>query len=58
MGHLIPAGTGLKKFRDVLVTSKETPVVSEKPVEEPEPANGEEEVVVVKKTRKRSKTVA
>ena len=58
MGHLIPAGTGLKKFRDVLVTSKETPVVSEKPVEEPEPVTGEEEVVVVKKTRKRSKTVA
>ena len=58
MGHLIPAGTGLKKFRDVLVTSKETSLVAEKPVEEPETATEEEEVVVVKKTRKRSKTVA
>ncbi len=25
MGHLIPAGTGQKKFRDVIVNSKETP---------------------------------
>ena len=58
MGHLIPAGTGLKKFRDVIVTTKEAAVVAEKPVEEVEASVAEEEVVVVKKTRKRTKTVA
>jgi DNA-directed RNA polymerase subunit beta' len=58
MGHLIPAGTGLKKFRDVIVTTREAPKAAEQPVEEIASAEAEEEVVVVKKTRKRSKTVA
>ncbi|MEI7907743.1 MAG: DNA-directed RNA polymerase subunit beta', partial [Bacteroidota bacterium] len=60
MGHLIPAGTGLKKFREVLVTSKTPSRVMEKPavVEEPTDAMKEEEVVLVKKARKKSKVTA
>lgn len=58
MGHLIPAGTGLKKFRDVIVTSKKPPRVIEKPtVEEPAVTQPtEEEVVLVKKAKKKSKS--
>jgi DNA-directed RNA polymerase subunit beta' len=57
MGHLIPAGTGLKKFREVLVTSKKPSRVVEKAavVEEPTDAEKEEEVVLVKKARKKAK---
>ncbi len=58
MGHLIPAGTGLKKFREVIVSSKEPPKVIEKPAEPVEGSTAEEEVVVVKKTRRKTKTVA
>jgi hypothetical protein len=58
MGHLIPAGTGLKKFRDVLVSSKEESKGEEKIAVPVESGETEEEVVVVKKTRKRTKTVA
>src|SRR3990172_9522609 len=29
MGHLIPAGTGIKEFRDIIVTSKDGGVVAE-----------------------------
>jgi DNA-directed RNA polymerase subunit beta' len=31
MGHLIPAGTGLRHFRDIVVTSTEKPELEEKP---------------------------
>jgi DNA-directed RNA polymerase subunit beta' len=58
MGHLIPAGTGLKKFRDVLVSTKEQSKGEEKIAVPVESGETEEEVVVVKKTRKRTKTVA
>jgi DNA-directed RNA polymerase beta' subunit len=60
MGHLIPAGTGLKKFREVLVTSKTPSRVIEKPavIEEPTDEMKEEEVVLVKKARKKSKVTA
>ncbi|KAB2924543.1 MAG: DNA-directed RNA polymerase subunit beta' [Bacteroidetes bacterium] len=60
MGHLIPAGTGLKKFRDVLVTSKTPTRVIEKPVaaEEPTDEAKEEEVVLVKKARKKTKSAS
>ncbi|MBX2990608.1 MAG: DNA-directed RNA polymerase subunit beta' [Bacteroidetes bacterium] len=34
MGHLIPAGTGLKYFKDILVTPKDTEDVVEEQVEE------------------------
>ncbi len=57
MGHLIPAGTGLKKFREVLVTSMKPSRVVEKPavVEAQTDAEKEEEVVLVKKARKKAK---
>jgi hypothetical protein len=57
MGHLIPAGTGLKKFREVLVTSQKPTRVIEKPatVDEPTDEMKEEEVVLVKKARKKPK---
>ncbi|HAP35862.1 MAG TPA: DNA-directed RNA polymerase subunit beta', partial [Bacteroidetes bacterium] len=60
MGHLIPAGTGLKKFREVLVTSKKPSRFVEKPVVQEEPSDEmkEEEVVLVKKARKKSKVTA
>ncbi|HZV12585.1 MAG TPA: DNA-directed RNA polymerase subunit beta', partial [Candidatus Kapabacteria bacterium] len=32
VGHLIPAGTGLKKYLDILVTSKNDNVLSEHPI--------------------------
>lgn len=58
MGHLIPAGTGLKKFREVMVTSKKPSRVIEKtPVtEEISDQAAEEEVVLVKKARKKTKS--
>ncbi len=34
MGHLIPAGTGLKKFREIIVLPKQTVAEVEKPVTE------------------------
>jgi len=35
MGHLIPAGTGLKHFKDIIVTTKDTvPAVEEEAVKE------------------------
>ncbi|MFA6541757.1 MAG: DNA-directed RNA polymerase subunit beta', partial [Bacteroidota bacterium] len=56
MGHLIPAGTGLKKFREVIVTSKRPSRFVEKPkVDESQLEVKEEEVVLVKKVRKKSK---
>ncbi len=60
MGHLIPAGTGLKKFREVLVTSKKPSRFVEKQVlqEEPTDEMKEEDVVLVKKARKKSKATA
>ena len=59
MGHLIPAGTGLKKFREVLVTSKKPTRVIEKPkVEELTEEMKEEEVVLVKKVRKKPKVTS
>jgi hypothetical protein len=48
MGHLIPAGTGLKHFRDLRV---EGPPLVEESAPEPEP----EEEPVVKKPRTREK---
>jgi hypothetical protein len=56
MGHLIPAGTGLKKFRSVLVESLEIPKVLESATEESVAEEMPEEVVVVKRTRKKTKT--
>ena len=58
MGHLIPAGTGLKKFREVLVESKKPSRVIEKSIvaDEAEGESKEEEVVLVKKARKKTKT--
>ncbi|MEW5798240.1 MAG: DNA-directed RNA polymerase subunit beta' [Bacteroidota bacterium] len=58
MGHLIPAGTGLKKFREVLVESKKPSRAIEKPAvtDEAEGELKEEEVVLVKKARKKTKT--
>ncbi|MBI5019917.1 MAG: DNA-directed RNA polymerase subunit beta' [Ignavibacteriales bacterium] len=32
MGHLIPAGTGLKKFRNLIVVSKDEAMVEEEPI--------------------------
>ena len=59
MGHLIPAGTGLKKFREVLVTSKKPSRIIEKPtMEELTEEKIEEEVVLVKKVRKKSKVTS
>jgi DNA-directed RNA polymerase subunit beta' len=60
MGHLIPAGTGLKKFRDVLVETKEPQRIAETAVEAAVADEIEEveEVVVVKKARRKSKTTA
>jgi DNA-directed RNA polymerase subunit beta' len=37
MGHLIPAGTGLKYFKDIIVTTKDEVEVAEELVEEPTP---------------------
>lgn len=41
MGHLIPAGTGLKKYRNIILTSEEAEVQAEtkEKVEEKEPIN-------------------
>ncbi len=56
MGHLIPAGTGLKKFRSVIVSSQKPSRVVEQPAqEETTPEIKEEEVILVKKARKKSK---
>lgn len=52
MGHLIPAGTGLKKFRSIIVTSKEEPIVAVPTVE---PSIEEEEE---KKSRKKEKVTS
>jgi len=43
MGHLIPAGTGQKKFKDILVTAPEPSVsaLSREASEEPVPSEGE-----------------
>jgi DNA-directed RNA polymerase subunit beta' len=59
MGHLIPAGTGLKKFRDVLVESV-MPSRAAEQVEESATVEVEavEEVVVVKKTRRKTKATS
>ena len=51
MGHLIPAGTGMKKYRNIIVMPKEAPSLALPPLEE-EP---QEEVVEKKKVRKREK---
>ncbi len=48
MGHLIPAGTGLKKFRNVIVMQQD-----EIPVPEPEPVKEE---TAPKKTRRKVKS--
>ncbi|MDI6765733.1 MAG: DNA-directed RNA polymerase subunit beta' [Bacteroidota bacterium] len=48
MGHLIPTGTGLKKFRNIIVTSHEE-------IPEAEIEKEVEEVVKVKKTRRKEK---
>ena len=53
MGHLIPAGTGLKHFRDLRV---DTMSAVEEAVPAPEPAPAEE--VAVKKTKTREKVQA
>lgn len=50
MGHLIPAGTGLKKFRNVIVMQQD-----EIPEPEPEPVK---EAPEPKKTRRRVKTAS
>jgi DNA-directed RNA polymerase subunit beta' len=52
MGHLIPAGTGLKKFRNIIVTSSEEPIVAVPPVA---PVLDEREEVVEKKSKKKEK---
>jgi DNA-directed RNA polymerase subunit beta' len=59
MGHLIPAGTGLKKFRDVLVESVVPSRAAER-IEESTAIEVEEaeEVVVVKKTRRKTKATS
>jgi hypothetical protein len=31
MGHLIPAGTGLKKYKGIILTAEELEIVPEKP---------------------------
>ena len=51
MGHLIPAGTGLKKFRNIIALPKEE-VVEPIPEPAPEPVEGEK-----KKVRRREKAV-
>jgi DNA-directed RNA polymerase subunit beta' len=58
MGHLIPAGTGLKKFREVMVVSKKPSRVIEKTVVSEEVADEikADEVVLVKKARKKAKS--
>ena len=50
MGHLIPAGTGLKKFRDIIVSPRdeEAPVTLE--------ALAEQEIQERKKVKKSEKT--
>jgi DNA-directed RNA polymerase subunit beta' len=60
MGHLIPAGTGLKKFRGVLVESILPSRISEPAGEIPAATEAEEaeEVVVVKKARRKSKATS
>ena len=55
MGHLIPAGTGLKKFRDVLVTSKKPAKTFELPPPIEQSEAPQEEVLVIKKVRKKTK---
>jgi DNA-directed RNA polymerase subunit beta' len=57
MGHLIPAGTGLKKFRSVIVSSKKPSRVIEQASQQDsgEQEIKEEEVILVKKARKKSK---
>ncbi|MBF8248378.1 MAG: rpoC, partial [Bacteroidetes bacterium] len=55
MGHLIPAGTGQKKFRDLMVVSKEQPEDAGEPQEEAvEVAASEGE----KKLKRKAKSVA
>jgi DNA-directed RNA polymerase subunit beta' len=49
IGQLIPAGTGLKKYREILVSHKDKHLMDEEAVVE---AVAEEEPVKVKKTRK------
>jgi DNA-directed RNA polymerase subunit beta' len=51
MGSLIPAGTGQKEFRDVLVTSKEVEDVVEEPAAEQPLAEGSDEEPRKKKRR-------
>ncbi|MBW7888129.1 MAG: DNA-directed RNA polymerase subunit beta' [Bacteroidetes bacterium] len=58
MGHLIPAGTGLKKFRNVLVTSKKPSRVLEQKAADDVVEEVKEEVLLVKKTRKKAKVTA
>jgi len=53
MGHLIPAGTGLKKFKDIIVTAREKPVELEEVMEE---VAAEESIA--KKSRKKEKIAA
>ncbi len=56
VGHLIPAGTGLKRFQNILVTPKEPFKIPEPIVEVPqEIEQPEPEKEVKKKTRKRVK---
>jgi DNA-directed RNA polymerase subunit beta' len=50
MGHLIPAGTGLKKFKNVIVMQQD-----EIPAPEPEPVK---EAPEPKKTKRRVKSAA
>jgi DNA-directed RNA polymerase subunit beta' len=45
MGHLIPAGTGLKKFRNLIVMPHEEPI-------EPEATHIEEEPIKKRKKKK------
>jgi DNA-directed RNA polymerase subunit beta' len=51
MGHLIPAGTGLKKFRNIIVTPHE------EVIQIPEPAELEAEGVEKKHSKKQEKTL-
>ncbi len=52
MGHLIPAGTGLKHFKDIIVTAKERMLAAE------EEGGKEETAATVKKVRTKEKAAA
>ncbi len=56
MGHLIPAGTGLKKFHNIIVMSKET--LAAEPEKKEDVIEEEKQIKHIKKGRKRAKAVA